>query len=68
MLLLRMQISVLCSARPDPIYLLKFYPGVLQTLYRSLIECHFRCGDIVWGNCETLLNKYKRFKTWQQEL
>ena len=45
-------ISVLRSARP-------YLPlEVLQTLYRSLIECHFRYGDIVCGNCdETLLNK-----------
>ena len=48
-------ISVLRSARP---YLAL---EVLQTLYRSLIECHYRYGDIVWGNCgETLLNKLQK--------
>ena len=36
---------------------------VLQTLYRSLIECHFRYGDIVWGNYgATLLNKLQKIK------
>ena len=46
------RISVLRSARP-------YLPlEVLETLYRSLIERHFRYGDIVWGNCgETFLNK-----------
>ena len=56
-------ILVLRSARP-------YLPlEVLQTLYRSLVECHFRYKDTVWGNCgETLLNKLQRFKTEQQEL
>ena len=50
-------ISVLRSAR-------SYLPlEVLQTLYRSLIECHFRYGDIVWGNCgETLLNKLQKIQ------
>ena len=50
-------ISVLRSARP-------YLPlEVLQTLYRSLIECHFRYEDIVWGNCgETLLNKLQKIQ------
>ena len=45
-------ISMLRCARP-------YLPlEVLQALYRSLIECHFRDEDIVLGNCgETLLNK-----------
>ena len=39
------------------------YHLVLQTLYRSLVECHFRYGDIVWGNCgETLLNKLQKIQ------
>ena len=56
-------IPVLRSARP-------YLPlEVLQTLYRSLIECHFRYGGIVWGNCgETLLNKLQKIQTGQQEL
>ena len=50
-------ISVLRSAGP-------YLPlEVLQTLYRSLIECHFRHGDIVWGNCgEALLNKLQKIQ------
>ena len=50
-------ISVLRSAR-------SYLPlEVLQTLYRALIECHFRYGDIVWGNCgETLLNKLQKIQ------
>ena len=32
-------------------------------MYRSLIECHFTYGDIVWGNCgETLLNKLQKIQ------
>ena len=56
-------ISVLRSAGP-------YLPlEVLQTLYRSLLECHFRHGDIVWGNCgEALLNKLQKIKKGQQEL
>ena len=50
-------ILVLRSARP-------YLPlEVLQTLYRSLVECHFRYKDIVWGNCgETLLNKLQKIQ------
>ena len=48
--------SLLRSARPNlPL-------EVLQTLYRSLTECHFRYGDIVWRNCETLLNKLQKIQ------
>ena len=50
-------ISVLPAARP---YL---PPEVLQTLYRSLIECHFRYRDIVWGNYgETVINKLQKIQ------
>ena len=32
-------------------------------MYRSLVECHFRYGDIVWRNCgETLLKKLQKIQ------
>ena len=35
----------------------------LQTMNRSLIECHFRYGDIIWGNYgETFLNKLQKIQ------
>ena len=33
----------------------------LKTIYRSLIETHFRYGNIIWGTCgEILLTKLQK--------
>ena len=39
-----------------------FFPlETLKTIYRSLIESHFRYGNIIWGTCgETLLTRLQK--------
>ena len=56
LMLSRKQVVVFrCFVLQDHIYHLK------KTLYRSLIECHYRYGNFVWGNCgEILLNKLQK--------
>ena len=35
----------------------------LKTKYRSLIESHFRYGNIIWGTCgEVLLTKLQKIQ------
>ena len=37
--------------------------GTLKILYNSLIETHFRYGNMVWGNCgETFLTRLQRLQ------
>ena len=36
---------------------------VLKTIYRSLVESHFRCGNIIWGTCgKGLLTKLQKMQ------
>ena len=36
---------------------------VLKTIYRSLVESHFRYGNIIWGTCgEVLLTKLQKMQ------
>ena len=35
----------------------------LKSLYYTLIECHFRYGNVIWGNCgETFLTKLQKIQ------
>ena len=37
--------------------------GTLKILYNSLIETHFRYGNIIWGNCgETFLARLQKLQ------
>ena len=37
----------------------------LKILYNSLIETHFRYGNIIWGNCwETFLTRLQKLQNW----
>ena len=37
--------------------------GTLKILYNSLIETHFRYGNIIWGNCgETFLTRLQKLQ------
>ena len=40
-----------------------FSMEVLKTIYRSLVESHFRYGNIIWGTCgEVLLTKLQKMQ------